>query len=257
MSGSKTKPGFFSGGEPPASKPDEEPSPRAARTVIGHEIHLRTPLVPSPAAEAPPPPRPTTSGGVPEPITDETTEELPPRPSHTGKSKFPALARLFGRWTTGGGFLSRSRMSVDDDDLPRVPRDAWASRVAIFAMAALLSFLMALAVLKVHQCSEPGSPPPGKTRASMSPAPPVPTPVAAAPAVLPTPSAPPALPAAAAASDAPLAQTPAVRPKHPPARRAGASSLRTAPGAHGSPRSQRTQVGPPTPPADALLPIRI
>ena len=268
MSGSKTRPGFFSGGEPPASKPDEEPSARATRTVIGHEIHLRTPLVPSPAAEAPPPPRPTTSGGVLEPITDETTEELPPRPSHTGKSKFPALARLFGRWTTGGGFLSRSHMPVDDDDLPRVPRDAWVSRVAIFVMAALLSFLVALAVLKLHQCNQPDSPPPGTTRASISPTPPAPPAASAGPALLPAPSAPPGPLAAAShppiatASAAPLAQPPAVRHKatHRPTERAGSPSVRIAPGATGKPRAQRTQLDPPmssTKNADALLPLRM
>lgn len=255
MSGSKTRPGFFAGGEPPASKPDEQPSPRAARTVIGHEIHLRTPLVPRPEAKAPPAPRMETP--VPEAITDETTEKLSARPGHTGKSKLPAFARLFGRWTTGGGFLSRSRMFGDADDLPRVARDPWVSRVAIFVLAALFSFLVALAVLKLHQCSESGSAPSGTVPASMSPAPPVPTPVAAAPAVLPTPSAPPALPAAAAASDAPLAQPLGVRPTATdrPAPRLVSPSVRIAPGAHGSPRSRRTQVGPPTPPADSLLPL--
>jgi hypothetical protein len=268
MSGSKTRPGFFSGGEPPATKPDEEPSPRAARTVIGHEIHLRTPLVPSPETEAPPPPRPTTSGGVPEPITDETTEELPPRPSHSGKSKFPALARLFGRWTTGGGFLSRSHMSDGADDLPRVPRDAWVSRVAIFAMAALLSFLVALAVLKVHKCGEPGSSPSGKTRVSMSPAPPAPPAASARPAALPASSAPPASLAAAShtpvatASAAPLAQAPAVHPNatHQPTTGAGSSAVRTVPHATRKLRARRTQLDPPmssTKNADALLPLRM
>ena len=194
---------------------------------------------------------------VPDAIADETTDQLPERRSHTGKSKFPAFARLFGRWTTGGGFLSRSRMSGDADDLPRVPREAWAYRVAIFVVAALFSFLVALAVLKLRQCSESGSAPSGTIPASMSPAPPVPTPVAAAPAVLPTPSAPPALPAAATASDALLAQPLPVRPKATdlPTPRLVSPSAQTAPGAHRSPRSQRTQVGPPTPPADSLLPL--
>jgi len=128
-------------------------------------------------------------------------------------------------------------MSDGADDLPRVPRDAWVSRVAIFAMAALLSFLVALAVLKVHQCSEPGSSPSGKTRVSMSPAPPAPPAASAGPAALPASSAPPASLAAAShtpvatASAAPLAQTPTVRPKatHRPTTGAGSSPVRTVP----------------------------
>jgi hypothetical protein len=267
MSGSKTRPGFFSGGEPPASKPDEEPSPRATRTVIGHEIHLRTPLVPRPVSETPPPPRQETSGGVHEPITDETTEELPARPSHTGKSRFPALARLFGRWTTGGGFLSRSHMSREAGDLPRVPREAWVSRVAIFVMAALISFMVALAVLKVHQCSEPGSPPSSTTRASMSPAPPAPPAASVEPAVLPASSAPPgplvaaSHPPVATTFAASLAQPPAVRPKaaHRPTRMGGSPSVRTA-GATGKLRTQRTHFEPRMPSTkdtDALLPIQM
>jgi len=254
MSGSKTKPGFFAGGEPPASKPEEDTSPRAARTVIGHEMHLRTPLPLGPAAEAPPPPAETS---VPEPITDETTDQLPPRPSHTGKSKFPAFARLLGRWTTGGGFLSRSGMFGGADDLPRVPRDPWLSRVAIFVVAALFSFLAALAVLKLHQCSKTGSPPSGTTPVSTSPAPQTPTPAQAAPAAPPAPSAPPGLPSAAVASDSAIAQPVAARPKatQRPTTRAISPSVRTAPSALGNFHGQRAQPGPPTPPADSLMPL--
>jgi hypothetical protein len=254
MPGSKTRPGFFAGGEPPASKPDEDPSPRAARTVIGHEMHLRTPLAPRPAAQAAPLPVETS---VPEPITDETTDQLPPRPSHTGKSKFPAFARLLGRWTTGGGFLSRSGMFGGTDDLPRVPRDPWVSRVAIFMVAALFSFLVALAVLKLHRCSEPGSPPLGTTPTSTTPAPPAPTTAEAAPAPPPPPPAPPSLPSAAAASDVPFAQPRAVRPKatRQPAPRTVSPSSRTAPAERGSFRGQRGL--PPTKAADSLLPLGI
>jgi hypothetical protein len=266
MSGSKTNPGFFGGSEPPppASKSDEDASPRAARTVIGHELHLRSPPVLRPAADLPPP-RVETSAGVPEAVTDETTEELPARPRHSGKSKFPALARLFGRWTTGGGFLSRSRMSGGDDDLPSVPRDAWASRVAIFVVAALFSFLVALAVLKLQRCSETGSGPAAATKVSVSPAPLAAPASNAAQAVLPAPSAPPvplanaSHPLAAAAPAAPVAQPQAVLPKsHRRAKRPGASSVRAAPAAAGKPRAQRTQIEPPMPSTenrDSLLPI--
>ena len=193
---------------------------------------------------------------VPEAITDETTEELPARPSHTGKSKFPAFARFLGRWTTGGGFLSRSGMFGGVDELPRVPRDPWLSRVAIFVVAALFSFLVALAVLKLHQCRETGSSPSGTTPASMTTASPAPTPAEAASAALPAPSAPPGLPAAAAASDAPIAQPVAAHPKATQrSATRGSPSVRTAPGALGNPHGQRAPLGPPTPPKDSLMPL--
>jgi len=215
-------------------------------------MHLRAPLAPRPAAQVPAAPVETS---VPETIPDETTDQLPPRPSHTGKSKFPAFARLLGRWTTGGGFLSRSGMFGGVDDLPRVPRDPWGARVAIFVVAALFSFLVALAALKLHRCSETGSPPSGTTPASATPAPPAPTTAEAAPAPLPTPSAPRGLPAAAAASDVPVAQPLAIRPQatHQPTRRAAGPSLRTAPDERGNLRGQRGL--PPTKTTDSLLPL--
>jgi hypothetical protein len=265
MSGSKTHPGFFGGSEPPASKSDEEASPRAARTVIGHEIHLRAQQVPGPAGKLPPNPHAETSEGVPQAITDETTDQLPARPSHTGKSGFPALARLFGRWTTGGGFLSRSRMSAGDDDVPKVPRDAWASRVVIFVAAAIFSFLVALAVLKLHQCSEAGSRPAAATRVSTSPTLPATSASSAAQAVPPPPSAPSgplataSRPLSATAPVAPVSQPQSVRPKsHRHAKRAGGSHVQATPAATGRLRAQRTQLDPRTSATgdtDSLMPL--
>jgi hypothetical protein len=265
MSGSKTNPGFFGSSEPPASKSDEEASPRAARTVIGHESHLRAQRAPGPAGKLPPSPLAETSEGVPQAITDETTDQLPARPSHTGKSGFPALARLFGRWTTGGGFLSRSRMSGDDDDLPNVPRDAWAARVAIFVAAAIFSFLVALAVLKLHQCSEAGSRPSAATQVSTSPTPPPTLVSGAAQAMPPPPSAPPdplataSRPLSAAAPVAPVPQSQAARPKsHRHASRASGSHVQATPAATGRLRAERTQPAPRTSATgdtDALLPL--
>ena len=262
MSGSNTRPGFFGGDEPPPLNPEGDPSPRAARTIIGHEIHLRKRPDPLPTAGVPSSPQEPI--GVPETVTDEITEEIPRRPSHSGKSKFPALARLFGRWTTGGGFLSRSRMSRVDDDLLNVPRDPWVSRVAMFAVAALLSFLVALAVLKVHRCSTSVSPPSAATQASVSAIPA--SAASAAPPVLPAPPAQPlaaaSQPSAATAPAARAAQPPAVRPRttHRPARTAGGFSARAAPGAAGKLRPQPTRPGPPKredPYRDALLPLNL
>jgi hypothetical protein len=266
MAGSKTRPGFSGGDEPPPSNPEQESSPRAARTVIGRPLHLHGPADPRPAPRFAPIPRAETPADVPEIVTDETTEKLSPAPRHTGKSSFPAFARLFGRWTTGGGFLSRSRLSRGDGDLPDVPREAWISRVAIFIGAAVLSFLVALAALKVHRCVPSLSRPSATTQASAAPAPPTPPSANAAPVVLPEPDA--GAPAAAsrpplaAAPGPPTAPPPGIRRMntHRPATRAGGSSGRAAPGAAAKPGTRPAQpdsLPPNTEGKDALLPLRL
>jgi hypothetical protein len=249
MAGSKTRPGFSGGDEPPPSNPEEALSPHAARTMLGRAVHLRVPADSWPAPEVPPSPREAMPAEVPEIATNAMTEKLPARPSHSGKTKFPAFARLFGRWTTGGGFHSRGEMSADDDDLPNVPREVWASRVAIFALAAFLSFLAALAALKLHRCSPSVSRP---SATASAPVPPPPTAAGTAPAVLPAPAVRAVLPVAA--SPPPLAAAP-VAPTATPAgagrqttdrsaMRAGTSSTRAAPGAAGKPRTPPTRPDP-------------
>jgi hypothetical protein len=201
-------------------------------------------------------------------VTDETTEEIPRRPSHSGKSKFPALARLFGRWTTGGGFRARSGMSRVDDDLLNVPRDPLVSRVAMFVVAALLSFLVALAVLKVHRCSTSVVPSSVATQVSVSPAFPTPPVARAASPVLPAPPAR-ADPLAVATRTpdiavpaARVAQAPAVRPKttRRSAQTVGGLSARAAPGVTGKLHPQPARSARPKredPHADALLPLAL
>lgn len=243
MAGSKTRPGFSGGDEPPPSNPEEALPPHAARTMLGRAIHLRVPADSWPAPGVPPSPREETPAEVPEIVTDAMTEELPARPSHSGKTKFPAFARLFGRWTTGGGFHSRSELSADDDDLSKVPREVWASRLAIFALAALFSFLAALAALNLHRCS-PSVSRPSSPAAAAAPASPPSAAASTAAAILPA-AVPAALPTAA--SCPPLVAAP-VAPATPPAAarrqatdrpamRAGSSSTRAAPGATGKPRT--------------------
>ena len=243
--------------------------------MIGHDIHLGAPPDLRPAAGVPPTPceeaparvpetrRQEAMGGVPEVITDDTTEELPVRPSHSGKSKLPAIARLFGRWTTGGRFLSRSRMSGSDDDFSDVPREAWVSRAGIFVLAALFSFLVALAVLKLHRCSTTASRPAATTQVSATPGPQAPSAASAAPAALPAPSAPPSPPAAASH---PPATTGPIEPKpQPQGARPNTThrrARRAAPGASRKLGSQPTQPDRLTPATgqigrDALLPLRI
>jgi hypothetical protein len=269
MSGSKTRPGFSGGDEPPPSNPEEALSPRATRTVMGHAIHLHVPADPGPAVRVTSSPREEAPADVPESVTDETTEELPPRPRHSGKSNFPAFARLFGRWTTGGGFRLRSRMSSANDDPLDVPREAWVSRGAIFVLAALLSFLVALAILKLYGGGSSVSRPSAATPASATPALPTPPSASAASADEPAPAAredPPAavLPAATDPA-APSARPRGVRPHatHRPAKRAGSSSARVVPGATLKlPAHPSRTPHPPTPAArntdaDSLLPLRM
>ncbi len=155
MPGSKTRFGFSGTSEPLPPEGDAPDAPRAARTIMGHETHrpgevaapVQAPKVEVQAVTAPPA---EPKAAVPEPVLrEDVTERVLDRHRHTGKSKFPAIARLLGRWTTGGGFLSRSRMFASDEALPTLPRNVWPSRIAIFLGAALLSFLIALAVMKV------------------------------------------------------------------------------------------------------------
>jgi hypothetical protein len=153
MPGSKTRFGFSGADEPLPLEGNAPDAPRATRTVYGHETHGPG-QAGSPSPSPSPSPRPEPQGarpspeGVPETVVQgEITEKVGYRRGHTGKSKFPAIARLLGRWTTGGRFLSRSRI-LADETLPELPRNVWPSRIAIFLGAALLSFLIALAVLK-------------------------------------------------------------------------------------------------------------
>ena len=262
MVGSKTRPGFSGGDEPPPSNPEEAISPRAARTVLGRAVHLHGPADLRPAPGVPPNPPEKAPAEAPKTVTDAMTEEAPARPNHSGKTEFPAFARLFGRWTTGGGFHTRSQLSACDDDPPRVPREAWVSRAAIFALAAFLSFLAALAALKLHRCNSPVSRPP--TTAAAMTTPPPPSVASTTPAVLPAGQE--QLPAAAsgpppeAASVAPGTEPAGDRraTSDRPAMRAGGPSAQAAPGVTGKPRPTSARPHPTTSSsgaADLLLPF--
>jgi hypothetical protein len=150
MSGSKTRFGFSGANEPlPPHSPAPNP-PQVSRTIIGRETH-RPGAGPQKKIEVQATRPSEPKSGVPESvIREDKTERVFDRGRRpTGKSKFPPIARLLGRWTTGGGFLSRSRMLASDETLPAIPRNVWPSRIAIFLGAAVLSFLIALAVIKI------------------------------------------------------------------------------------------------------------
>jgi hypothetical protein len=153
MAGSKTRFGFSGADEPLPLEGLASGAPRAAVTLTGHETHCASQATsPKPAKiQVQDVARVSASrSGVPETVVrEEVTERLADRGPHTGKSKFPAIARLLGRWTKSGVFLSRSRILDADDTMPKLPREVWPSRIAIFLGAALLSFLIALAVMKL------------------------------------------------------------------------------------------------------------
>jgi hypothetical protein len=203
MAGSKTRFGFFGNGEEP---PDSGES-GAARTVIGHDIHLQklpsgyarpsaqaslTPLPPTPVPRTPLPRAPVLAP-MPEVITESVAVRRPYRPQ---KSR---LARFLGRWTTGGHFRPRSRMGdatilddADDDDL-RLPRDTTGRNVLLVLVIALLTFLITFAIVKIRQRYATQEPAPGvqvlEPRAEPAPLPQMPAPAMAPPAA-PVPPAP-------------------------------------------------------------------
>jgi len=175
-------PGGFSGGNGPTDV-------QSARTLYGHDLHLdradlEVAAVREPAdAEETEPARPVTQE---EEFVPEKTDSLRGR---SGKSRFPALARFFGRWNTRGDFVARAAAD-DDDEFDSIPRDRLLRPLAIVVATAAISFFIVVGLLKL--------------RDSTSVAPPVtatPTP-AAQPLLAVPPPPPPARPAAAAPAPA-------------------------------------------------------
>ncbi len=286
MSGHKTILGFTGNSPTPPGTGAGSDEPRASHTIIGHDLHLPTgqvnlrKSVPSsvpprrsdsasslPCASLPQrrsdsaslPRACDDSGVVSQSAIDEVTEQLPShrRPSHSGKTGFPALARLFGRWTAGGTL--RRRSSLDGDADLEVPRDPWVQRLVILLGATLLSFVVALVAVKLHQCSTADPPRAAAPPTSLAPRP--------EPAALPTPAprpepvpAPPSTPAPAASAPVtrPISSDPsrrvfaaavgATRQPSRPARSTAESRSRKAPPAPAVP-------APPQPDPDSLLPL--
>jgi hypothetical protein len=235
MAGSKTRFGFLGGGEEP---PDSGES-GAARTVIGHDIHLQklpsgyarpsaqissTLLAPTPVPRTPLP-----RAQVLAPMTEAITESIPVRrPYRPQKSR---LARFLGRWTAGGHFHSRSRMgdstNPDDaglDDL-ELPRDTTGRNVLLVLIIAALTFAVTFAIVKVRQRYAAPQPPagaqvadPGTTQPTAQPTAPPPLPAAATPATAP------AQPTKPLLLGTPLPPPAAAPPASPPRPRPAAAS---------------------------------
>ena len=159
MSGSKTRFGFAGdGGEPPDS--DES---RGARTVIGHDIHLRLPSGSSPPRQQgsptplplAPAPAPAPAAWTPVPparVPDsqhEMTEAM--RANRAYRPRQSRLARFIGRWTGSGRFLSESGMKLDADEDIELPRDTTGRNVLLVLLVALFTFSLTFAIVKVRQ----------------------------------------------------------------------------------------------------------
>ncbi|HEX7501227.1 MAG TPA: hypothetical protein VF524_13130 [Polyangia bacterium] len=161
MAGSKTRFGFLGNGD----EPPDSGEPGAARTIIGHDIHLPKlpsgfaqpgPLVsptPIPPARIPYPPMPPAA--VRAPMHEVITESIPVRRQY--KPQKSRLARFLGRWTRSGHFQSGSRMgdsAILDDTSDRdldVPRDTAGRNVLLVLAIAALTFLMTFAIVKMRQ----------------------------------------------------------------------------------------------------------
>ena len=112
MAASRTKFGFAGSG-------GEDLESRSSPTVLGHAVHLGAPgdvrdHAPSGTPGDPvAPPAPAEIGMLP-------AEVAGPPPSHSGKSNYPSVARLFGRWDENGKLViddpQVGETTIDDDD---------------------------------------------------------------------------------------------------------------------------------------------
>ena len=181
-------PGGFTGGDGPTDV-------QSARTLYGHDLHLE------PGSVDVSPAQPVSQPDEPVDLRPVTTEEefTPPArlPSHSGKSRFPALARLFGRWNTHGRFETR----MEDDDLDVVPRERFLRPLAIVVATSAISFFIVVALLKLRDST-----------GAEAPQPLVSAPAAAPPIATPAPAPAPAPAAVPQPAPAPTAAAPAPRP---------------------------------------------
>src|SRR6185436_15477190 len=92
------------------------------------------------------------------PVTQE--EEFVPEKTdslrgRSGKSRFPALARLIGRWNTRGEFEPRTD---DDDDFDTIPRERLLRPLAIVVATAAISFFIVVGLLKLRDSTSVPAP---------------------------------------------------------------------------------------------------
>jgi hypothetical protein len=242
MAGTKTRFGYFgSGGDEPPGTGDSG----AARTVIGHDLHL--PQVPSDFTPASTPLPPSPSQPVHEPMApfvrariatpEAVTAAIPER---SGRRPQPSrFARFLGRWTTGGHFRSSQTAvasGLTDEDL-RLPRETAARNLLLVLAIAALTFLITFAVMKWREPRAVAPVPKPAARMAAPPLLPTTTPSAVPPAPAPFPTASAPLPPTAP-SAVPNVHTPppTVRPLRPHkslrAPKSGPATMPTLPPAH-------------------------
>jgi len=207
MAGSKTRFGFAGDGSEP---PDGEES-RAARTVIGHDIHLRLPtgFVPPRTPESPTPlppplaprvPAPPARVILPEEDTDESVAARRRRRPRTSR-----LARFLGRWTRSGRFVSNSRLGDEADVDLELPRDTTGRNVILVLLVALFAFGLTFAIVRLRQHFAVQGPDTKEQVSAVAPSPPP----------GPTPPGPVTTPADPAMSPAQVPTTPSPHPPQP------------------------------------------
>jgi hypothetical protein len=88
-------------------------------------------------------------------ITEEMDQvERSTMPQHSGKSNFPTIAKVFGRWTTGGGFKRQSQLDAQDDEGLVPPKDPMIRNVALLVIVAVLSFSLVMFLLRLPACQD-------------------------------------------------------------------------------------------------------
>jgi hypothetical protein len=186
MAGSRTRYGF-------AGDDDHgNDRPRTAPTLLGHDTHA-IPLPGVPAAAADPVPAAAdpvpAAAAVPLPVPAEPAPEAEVRPPpHTGKSNYPTVARLFGRWDQEGKLLpdgppvpapdpAPAPDSLLDGDSLHIPRER-IPRWVLLAIAAGVVLAVVGFLMTGRNAPRP-APPPATTLAL--PPPPAPAPVVSPP----------------------------------------------------------------------------
>jgi hypothetical protein len=157
MAGPRTRFGFAG-----TDGPEGAPGPRSSPTLHGHAVHHgpgqdldRAPLLARPAPESVAP--------SPEPVEAPAVAEVAGRPpTHSGKSNYPSIARLYGRWDEDGKLISDeppvADPTMDDDDLLVVPRQRVFPPWMLVVIAAALSFAVMAFLLHGRQRPAPPAP---------------------------------------------------------------------------------------------------
>lgn len=154
-----TRFGFASGRAEDA--PDQTEDVRTAQTIFGRDLHLpaRAPTEApgeSPGASATSTAEnPQESAAPAEAPVGAFDDDLTATALRTGKSRFAALAGLFGRWTTGGGFRSMGAGEWDASS-GVFPRQRYFRSAALVLAAAAASFFGVIGLLKLRD-RDPGS----------------------------------------------------------------------------------------------------